>query len=88
MLTILNISQNHFVRGGSDRYFFTMAEILRKHGHTVVPFTAAHPKNEPSEWDTYFPRAADFEKPGPIDLVRFFIFTRRRKIHPTSVEKH
>lgn len=75
MLTILNISQNHFVRGGSDRYFFTMAEILEKNGHKVIPFTAAHPKNEPSEWDQYFPRAADFEKPKPIDLFRF-IYSR------------
>ncbi len=71
MHTILNISQNHYVRGGSDRYFFALAELLRKHGHQVVPFTAASPKNEPSEWDQYFPRAADFENPGPIDLLRF-----------------
>ena len=71
MHTILNISQNHYVRGGSDRYFFALAELLRKHGHQVVPFTAANPKNEPSEWDQYFPRAADFENPGPIDLLRF-----------------
>ena len=71
MLTILNISQNHYVRGGSDRYFFTMAELLQKHGHNVIPFTAASAKNEPTEWDQYFPRAADFEKPGPIDLLRF-----------------
>ena len=75
MLSVLNISQNHFIRGGSDRYFFTMAELLQKHGHNVIPFTAANPKNEPSEWDKYFPRAADFEKPGPIDLLRF-IYSR------------
>ncbi len=71
MLTILNISQNHYVRGGSDRYFFTMGELLQKHGHNVIPFTAASPRNEPTEWDQYFPRAADFDKPGPIDLLRF-----------------
>ncbi len=71
MLTVLNISQNHFIKGGSDRYFFTMAEILKKHGHNVIPFTAANPKNEPSEWEDYFPRGADFDKPGPIDLLRF-----------------
>jgi glycosyltransferase involved in cell wall biosynthesis len=75
MLTVLNISQNHFIRGGSDRYFFTMAALLQKHGHNVIPFTAANAKNEPSEWDQYFPRAADFEKPGPIDLLRF-IYSR------------
>lgn len=71
MLTVLNISQNHYIRGGSDRYFFTMAEVLRKHGHNVIPFTAAQPNNEPSEWEDYFPRGADFEKPRPIDLFRF-----------------
>ncbi|MDE0087327.1 MAG: glycosyltransferase family 4 protein [Candidatus Poribacteria bacterium] len=71
MLTILNVSQNHYIRGGSDRYFFTMAELLQKHGHHVIPFTAANPKNEHSEWEQYFPRAADFEKPKPIDLLRF-----------------
>ncbi len=71
MLTILNVSQNHYVRGGSDRYFFTMGELLQKHGHKVIPFTAASPKNEPTEWAPYFPRAADFDNPGPIDLLRF-----------------
>ncbi len=69
--TILNVSQNYHVRGGSDRYFFTLAELLRKHGHRVVPFTAASPNNEPSEWENYFPRGADFEQPGAGDLLRF-----------------
>ena len=71
MLTVLNISQNHYIRGGSDRYFFTMGELLQKHGHKVIPFTAASSKNEPTEWDQYFPRAANFENPGPVDLLRF-----------------
>lgn len=69
--TILNVSQNYHVRGGSDRYFFTLAELLQKHGHRVVPFTAANPNNEPSEWESYFPRGADFEHPGAGDLLRF-----------------
>ncbi len=69
--TILNVSQNHYVRGGSDRYFFTLAELLQKHGHRVIPFTAASAKNEPSEWEHYFPRGADFERPRTGDLLRF-----------------
>ncbi len=69
--TILNVSQNYHVRGGSDRYFFTLAELLQKHGHKVIPFTATSPKNEPSEWERYFPRGADFEEPKMGDLLRF-----------------
>ena len=69
--TILHVSQNHHVRGGSDRYFFTLAELLQNHGHRVIPFTAASPNNEPSEWEHYFPRGANFEQPKIGDLLRF-----------------
>ena len=71
MPTILNISHNHYVRGGSDRYFFVLSELLENHGHRVIPFTAASPKDEPSEWERYFPRGADFDQPGVGDLIRF-----------------
>ena len=73
MLTVLNISQNHFIRGGSDRYFFTMAALLQKHGHNVIPFTAANPKNEPSEWEQYFPRAADLKSRDRLTYYVLFI---------------
>jgi glycosyltransferase involved in cell wall biosynthesis len=91
MHTILNISQNYYVRGGSDRYFFTLAELLKKHGHQVIPFTAASPKNEPSEWERYFPRGADFEQPGIGDLLQFLysrdaIKSMQRLLNDTKVD--
>ena len=81
--TILNVSQNYHVRGGSDRYFFTLSELLQKHGHQVIPFTASSPKNEPSEWERYFPRGADFEQPKMGDLLRF-LYSRDAA---TSIQK-
>lgn len=83
MLTVLNISQNHYIRGGCDRYFFTMGELLQKHGNNVIPFTAASPRNEHTEWEQYFPRGADFDNPGPIDLLRF-IYSRNAS---TSIQR-
>ncbi len=91
MLTILNVSQNYHIRGGSDRYFFTMADLLQKHQHRVIPFAAANSKNEPTEWERYFPRAADFEHPGAGDLIRFLyssdaVKSIRRLLSDTSVD--
>ncbi len=89
--TILNVSQNYHVRGGSDRYFFTLAELLQKHGHRVIPFTAANPNNEPSEWEHYFPRGADFVHPGAGDLLRFLyshdaVKSIRRLLKNTNID--
>jgi glycosyltransferase involved in cell wall biosynthesis len=91
MHTILNVSQNHYVRGGSDRYFFVLAELLRKHGHQIIPFTAADPENESSEWERYFPRGANFEQPAVGDLFRFLysydaVKSMRRLLKHTKID--
>lgn len=70
-LTVLNISQNYHIHGGSDRIFFETAALLRSRGHTVIPFTATHPNNRETRWASYFPTAANFENPGLKDLARF-----------------
>lgn len=69
--TILNISQNYYVRGGSDRYFFGLGELLERHGQRVIPFSSRQARNLPSAWESYFPRGVDFEKPGLSDLARY-----------------
>lgn len=76
--TILNASQNYYVRGGSDRYFFVLADLLRQHGHRVIPFSSRQPKDEPSEWSRYFPAAVDFQQPGARDIARF-LYSRPAK---------
>lgn len=76
--TVLNASQNYFVRGGSDRYFFVLAELLRQHGHRVIPLSARQPKDEPTEWSRYFPPSVDFQKPSARDVARF-LYSRPAK---------
>ena len=70
-LTVLNAGQNYRIIGGSDRYQFQLAELLACHGHKVIPFAGKHPDNLPSEWEDYFPQAADFDHPGFGDLVNY-----------------
>lgn len=73
--TVLNVSQNYYVRGGSDRYFFVLAELLERHGHRVIPFSTRQAKNLPTPWDRYFPPGVDFEHPGVKGVMRF-IYSR------------
>ncbi|WP_164928857.1 glycosyltransferase family 4 protein [Gloeobacter violaceus] len=69
--TVLKVSQNYFIRGGSDRYFFSLAALLEKKGHSVIPFAASQPENLPTPWARYFPTAVNFSSPSPADLVHF-----------------
>jgi glycosyltransferase involved in cell wall biosynthesis len=69
------------MRGGSDRVFFETNRLLQKHGHTVIPFAAQDARNEPNGWRAYFPVAANFEHPRPIDLARYvYSFPAAKKI--------
>jgi len=70
-ISVVNISQNYYVRGGSDRYFFSLGELLEKHGHQVIPFASNQPQNQQTDWSKYFPRGVDFEQPNPMDISRF-----------------
>jgi len=70
-LTVLNIGQNFFIRGGSDKYLFAVAELLQSKGHKVIPFAAAHPENLPTPWSRYFPKNVNFVKPRLFDVIRY-----------------
>ncbi|BAC88404.1 glycosyltransferase family 4 protein [Gloeobacter violaceus] len=69
--TVLNVSQNYFIRGGSDRYFFSLGELLEKWGHQVIPFAARQPENCETPWAHYFPEPINFTSPSARDLLRF-----------------
>ncbi len=74
-MKVLQVSQNLFIKGGSDRMFMDTCALLEAHGHTVIPFVAQHPDNPESPWSDYFPDAADFDKPSLRDLTRY-IYSR------------
>jgi len=79
-LKILSVSQNYYIRGGSDRIFLMTNELLERQGHQVISFAAQHPMNQPTSWAKYYPIGADFEHPGPADLWQ------THKLHPSTFE--
>jgi len=53
-LRILICNHRYFVSGGPERYMFNVMDILRSHGHHVVPFSIDYERNEPTEYSRYF----------------------------------
>lgn len=69
-LRILNVNQNYHVLGGMDVAMFRLEELMRSHGHVVIPFAAADPSNRPTEYARYFPPASPTADSTPADLLR------------------
>ncbi len=53
-LKIIIINYRYFFSGGPERYLFNITELLQNNGHTVIPFSVKHAKNEFTEYEKYF----------------------------------
>lgn len=60
-MRILLINKYLFPKGGADRHFFALKELLERNGHQVIVFAMEHPQNIPSPYSDYFVSRTDFE---------------------------
>lgn len=61
-MKILLINKFHYRKGGAERAYFDMAEILQNAGHEVAFFAMEHSKNEPTPWSKYFVSEVDYQE--------------------------
>ena len=53
-MKILLVNKFHYMKGGSERYYFTLASALKTHGHDVIFFSMQDEKNFPCGQQRYF----------------------------------
>lgn len=53
-MKILLVNKFHFIKGGSERYYFALAEVFKSLGHDVVFFSMDDEKNFPCDQSKYF----------------------------------
>ncbi|MBP6016442.1 MAG: glycosyltransferase family 4 protein [Candidatus Promineofilum sp.] len=85
-MKILMINSFNYLRGGGERCFFDLSDLLRSHGHEVIPFCMDHPKNLPSEYSDYFVSYVDFPtelaKPGlspKLSVIERVLYSREAR---------
>lgn len=65
-MRVLLVNKFHYRKGGSETYYFALAEGLRALGHEVFFFAMEDPKNEPCEQSKYFVSAKDYNGPTSV----------------------
>lgn len=53
-MKILLVNKFHYMKGGSERYYFTLAQVFEKLGHQVIFFAMDDEKNLPCAQQKYF----------------------------------
>lgn len=53
-MKILLINKFHYIRGGSESYYFSLADALQKRGHRVIFFSMKDQRNVPCSQEEYF----------------------------------
>lgn len=59
-MKILLVNKYHYVKGGSETYYFGLARLLTELGHEVIYFAMADEKNYPCKQSEYFVSNVDF----------------------------
>ncbi len=53
-MKILLVNKFHYLKGGSEKYYFELAELLKEHGHEVAFFSMKNEKNIATGEKEYF----------------------------------
>ncbi len=59
---VLAVNKFFYLRGGCERYFFALEELLKTMGHEVRHLSMKHPRNRPSPDLKYFVSEVDFSR--------------------------
>lgn len=65
-MKVLLVNKYHYIKGGSETYYFGLSELLESKGHQVIYFAMADEQNYPCEQQDYFVSNVDFN--GKISL--------------------
>lgn len=58
-MKILLVNKFHYLKGGSEKYYFELGELLKKHGHEVAYFSMKNEKNITTGDKEYFVEELD-----------------------------
>ena len=70
-MKILLVNKFHYLKGGSETYYFALGRMLTNAGHKVIYFSMHDDNNLPCEQDHYFVDNVDYNSSmNPLQIVR------------------
>lgn len=93
-MKICLVNKFHYIKGGSETYYFGLADLLKKYGHEVIFFSMKDEKNFSCEQEKYFVENVDFNaKMNPFQLAKaslkmLYSFEAKKKFKQLIEDEH
>ena len=77
-MKILLVNKFHFLKGGSEKYYFELAKLLKKNGHEVAFFSMTDERNIKTGEKEYFVKSIDLNNGSKLKALNI-IYSKENK---------
>lgn len=86
-MKILLVNKFHYFRGGSEKYYFELAELLKKHGHEVGFFSMKNENNITTGDKEYFVEETDLNNGSKLKAFDIIYSPANKKMMKKALEE-
>lgn len=77
-MKVLIVNKFHYLKGGSEKYYFDLAKLLIEHGHEVAFFSMKDEKNIKTDCKEYFVESSDMNSKNILKALDV-IYSKKNK---------
>lgn len=85
-MKILMVNKFHYLKGGSEKYYFELAKLLRENGHDVAFFSMQNEKNIKTGCKEYFVENIDLNSNNKLKALDIIYSKRNKKKMQEALE--
>lgn len=86
-MRILLVNKFHYLRGGSEKYYFELATLLKNHGHTVAFFSMKNENNITTGDKEYFVDEIDMNTGSKLEALNVIYSKKNKALMEKALEE-
>ena len=85
-MKILMVNKFHYLKGGSEKYYFDLAKLLEENGHDAAFFSMKNEKNIQTNNKEYFVEEIDLNSNNKLKALEVIYSKNNRNIMEKALE--
>ena len=86
-MKVLLVNKFHWMKGGSETYYFELGKLLEEHGHEVAYFSMENEKNIKTGNKEYFVKASDMNSKDVTKALSVIYSKENKKVMEKALDE-